>query len=134
MPHHTISSGVDQGAYQRAIVAAAALAATAGVDVIYLSPTLKNVDGDTPVAVFGKKQVAAFLKNREMTMNGARFHLETALTMRTAGPAIVLAVYLSEAHLAKAIADHRTADWVYVPWAEQELAIYLRAHPKSVAV
>lgn len=134
MPFHTVSSGVDAKAFGRALVAAANEASAAGIDVIFLLPTLQNVDSDAIVEVLGKSRVAAFKKQREMTVNNVKFHLETSLTKRAAGPAIVLAIYLSLDKLGKAIKDHRTKDWVYLPWSQPELAEYVATYPASVAV
>lgn len=134
MPFHAVSSGVDAKAFTSAIVTAVNEASAAGVDVIFLLPTLQNVDSDAIVEVLGKPRVAAFKKQREMTVNNVKFHLETALSRRAAGPAIVLAIYLSLDKLEKAIKDHRTKDWVYLPWSQPELASYVVAHPASVAI
>lgn len=134
MPFHAVASGVDAQAFTRTLVTAVNEATAAGIDVIFLVPTLNNVDSDAIVEVFGKQRVDAFKKQREMTVNGVKFHLETSLSRRAAGPAIVLAVYLSLDKLAKAIKDHRTKDWVYLPWSQPELSSYVLANPTSVVV
>ena len=41
---------------------------------------------------------------------------------------------ISEIMLGKAIKDHRTKDWVYLPWSQPELTEYVAAYPASVAV
>jgi|TARA_Y100001949_G_C15897090_1_gene290863 hypothetical protein len=134
MPFHAVSSGVDAEAFKRALVTAVNEASAAGIDVIFLVPTLHNVDSDAIVEVFGKQRVDAFKRQREMTVNDVKFHLETSLTKRARGPAIVLGIYLSLDKLGKAIKDHRTKDWVYLPWSEPELASYVIGHPASVAI
>lgn len=134
MPYHTRSHGVDVEALRRGISKASALASAANMDVIYLIPTFANADGDALVELIGEKGAKAFKKSREATINGVRFHMETALTKRARGPAVVLAMNVSLAQLEKAKADHRTADWVYVAWSDVELAEYEAASPSSVAI
>jgi len=104
------------------------------MDVIYLISTLANADGDALVALIGERAAKAFKRSRQTTINGVRFHMETALMKRTRGPAIVLAMNVSLAQLEKAKADHRTADWVYIAWSDVELAEYEAANPSSVAI
>ena len=134
MPYHTRSHGVDVQALQRGIAKASALASAAGMDVIYLISTLANADGDALVALIGERAAKAFKRSRQTTINGVRFHMETALMKRTRGPAIVLAMNVSLAQLEKAKADHRTADWGYIAWSDVELAEYEAANPSSVAI
>lgn len=134
MPFHTRSHGVDVGALQRGIEKATALASAAGLDVIYLLPTFANADGDALVALIGKHAAETFKKNREATINGVRFHMETALKKRVSGPAIVLAMNVSLEQLAKAQTDHRTADLVYITWSDVELEQYEAANPGSLAI
>ncbi|WP_215763242.1 hypothetical protein [Acetobacter sp. P1H12_c] len=134
MPFHTKSHGVDVGALKRGIVKATALASAAGLDVIYLLPSFAHADGDALVELIGKSAVETFKKNRETTINGVRFHMETALKKRTSGPAIVLAMNISLEQLTKAQTDHRTADLVYIIWSDVELAQYEAANPSSVAI
>ena len=134
MPYHTRSHGVDVQALQRWIAKASAMASAANMDVIYLISTFANADGDALVALIGEKGAKAFKKSREATINGVRFHMETALTKRARGPAIMLAMNVSLSHLEKAKADHRTADLVYVAWFDVELTEYEAASPSSVAI
>ncbi len=134
MPYHTRSHGVDVDALRRGIATASALASAANMDVIYLISTFANADGDALVELIGEKEAKAFKRGRQATINGVRFHMETALTKRARGAAVVLAVNVSLAHLEKAKADHRTADWVYVAWSDVELAEYEATNPSSLAI
>ena len=134
MPYHTRSHGVDIQALQRGIAKATTLASAANIDVIYLIPTLANADGDALVKLIGEKEVKAFKKSREATINGVRFHMETALTRRARGPAIVLAMSVPLDMLERSKGDHRTADWVYIAWSNLELAEYEAANPISISI
>jgi hypothetical protein len=134
MPYHTRSHGVDVQALQRGIATATALASAANIEVIYLIPTFANADGDALVALIGEKGAKTFTKTREAMINGVRFHMETALTKRAIGRAIVLAMNVSLAQLEKARTDYRTADWVYIVWSDVELAEYEAANPNSIAI
>jgi len=131
MPNHANSSGPDIPAFQNSLVKAAAIAKASDMDVIYLCPTLDTLDSHAAITVLGEAQIAEFKKKRVMTINGVNFHLETGKHRRANGPTIVFAVYASTKLLNKAIADHRTTDWVYLPWAPEELSAYLLSHPDS---
>ena len=133
MAYHTNFTGVDVTAMQRAIIKAGELASAAAIDVIYLFPTFNNVGSDAVVAILGNERISAFKKTKGIMINGVRFHLETPQKKRAIGPAIVLAAYVSLTSLENAIADYRTADWVFVPWSEPERDAYLSAHPNSVS-
>lgn len=134
MPFHTRSHGVDTDALRRGIVQATALASAAGLDVIYLIPSFANADGDALVELLGKAGAQAFKKNRVATINGVRFHMETARAKRLAGPAVVLAMNVSLAQLEQAKADHRTTELVWVAWSDVEVAEYEAANPGSIEI
>ena len=61
-------------------------------------------------------------------------HLETERVKSAANAAVVFAPFVSEKLLAKAVADHRTKDLVYVPWAEAERDAYLARYPGSAQI
>ncbi|MDE1918779.1 MAG: hypothetical protein KGJ57_19800 [Sphingomonadales bacterium] len=134
MPYHTRSQGVDAQALRRGIIKAISLASAAGMDIIFLIPGLANADGDALVELIGEAEAKAFKKNRVTTINGIRFHMETVLSRRAPGPAVVLAMNVSLAQLERAKADPRTSEWVYIAWADVEWAEYEAANPSSVAI
>lgn len=134
MPYHTQSSGVDVPAFQRALQSALALASAGGHDLIYLTPNLDTLESDAAVAVLGAGPVGALKKNRVASWNGVKVHLETARQKRTGAKSIVFAPYASLDLLAKREGDHRTADFVFVPWSDVELAQYEARHPQSQVI
>lgn len=134
MQYHTESSGPDADAFARALAYALNLAQSCDCkDVIFLTPTLKNLDG-VPKDVMGSIAIKSLIKKRVISENGVNIHLETERTVSSPKQAIVFAPFVSPKLLAKAIGDFRMVDLVYVPWTPQELAAYKAAHPASIVI
>ena len=131
--HHTYSVGPDVAAFQRACVKAVDLAQASGLnEVILLVHTLQMLQGGVCEEVLGEKFVTALAKNKVAAIQGVRIHLETERVKSAANRAVVFCPFVSGKLLAKALADYRTADMVYVPWAATERDAYVASYPNSV--
>jgi hypothetical protein len=81
--------------------------------------------------VLGERFTSSLAKNKVAGVEGVRIHLETERVRSAAGNAVVFAPFVSEKLLTKLIADNRTKELVYIPWAEPERDAYLKRHPAS---
>jgi len=133
MQYHTHSVGPDAHAFRMAFGAAINLARQSPFhEVIVLVHTVQMLQGGVCEEVFGEKFVAGLVKNKVAGIEGVRVHLETERVRSTATTAVIFAPFVSERLLAKAIADRRSQDIVYIPWAEDERSAYLDRYPDSV--
>ena len=135
MLYHTHSTGPDAAAFRNALAKAVSLATSSGVnEIIFLVHTIQMLEGGVFEEVLGERFVAAFAKNKVAAISGVRTHLETEKIRSACDRAVVFAPFVSSKLLYKTIADHRSADVVYVPWAAEELASYAADHPTSVQI
>ncbi|OYW45909.1 MAG: hypothetical protein B7Z33_08910 [Sphingomonadales bacterium 12-68-11] len=102
--------------------------------MIYLTPSLNALDSDSAVNIVGAQALKALKASGRASWNGVTVILETKRKRQARGPAIVFAPYASLEMLANVEADHRTADFVFVPWAAVELRDYSSAHPNSQVI
>jgi hypothetical protein len=131
MIYHTQSHGVDAVAFAKGLLKAIDLAKAKGIDVIYFVPTLANLDSDAPDQVMGAGFGESLRKHRRAKIDDVEFFVETEKTRQTNGDAVLFALYPSNKGLAKAMADHRIKEVVYVPWSDVETEAHEKEHPSS---
>jgi hypothetical protein len=135
MQYHTDSMGPDANAFRNAFAKAITTALKSDVNqMILLVHTLKMLKGGVCEEVLGERFVTTLAKNKVVSVQGVKVHVETDRVRSAAGAAVVFAPFVSGKLLSEAITDHRTRDLIYVPWAEQERTDYLCQYPKSVVI
>lgn len=128
---HTHSMGPDEAALRAAFLQCSALmqqrsSATMGLAVHNKS----NLDGVVR-AVFGDSVVKVLDRDNKLDLKGITIHLltEKIQLRKLEGP--VVAAFVDTHKLDKIVSCAGVTDIVFVPWAAEELPIYLAAHPSS---
>ncbi|WP_198674909.1 hypothetical protein [Rhodoferax ferrireducens] len=128
---HTHSVGPDEAALRAAFLQCSALmqqrhGATMGLAVHNKS----NLDGVVRT-VFGDSVVKVLDRDNKLDLKGITIHLltEKIQLRKLEGP--VVAAFVNPHKLDKIVSSAGVTDIVFVPWAEEELPIYLAAHPSS---
>ncbi|MDO8771628.1 MAG: hypothetical protein Q7K57_23545 [Burkholderiaceae bacterium] len=128
---HTHSMGPDEAALRAAFLPCSALiqqpkGATMGLAVHNKS----NLDGVVRT-VFGDSVVKVLDRDNKLDLKGITIHLltEKIQLRKLEGP--VVAAFVDPHKLDKIVSSVGVTDIVLVPWAAEELPIYLAAHPSS---
>lgn len=128
---HTYSEGPDEAALRAAFLQCSALmqqrhGATMGLAVHNKS----NLDGVVRT-VFGDSVVKVLDRDNKLDLKGITIHLltEKIQLRKLEGP--VVAAFVDPHKLDKIVSSAGVTDIVFVPWAAEELPIYLAAHPLS---
>ncbi|MBX9611248.1 MAG: hypothetical protein K2X51_06455 [Burkholderiales bacterium] len=128
---HTHSMGPDEAALRAAFLQCSALmqqrnGATMGLAVHNKS----NLDGVVRT-VFGDSVVKVLDRDNKLDLKGITIHLltEKIQLRKLEGP--VVAAFVDPHKLDKIVSSVGVTDIVLVPWAAEELPIYLAAHPSS---
>ena len=128
---HTSSVGPDEAALRAALLRCNVLMqqrnhATMGLAVHNKS----NLDGVVRT-VFGDSVVKVLDRDNKLDLKGITIHLltEKIQLRRLEGP--VVAAFVAPHKLDKIVSIHGVTDIVFVPWAADELPIYLAEHPSS---
>jgi len=134
MLYHTNTHGPSEAGFRAGIMKAISEAMANGTNSVLLTThTLENLKG-VMTSVLGEDAVKAFAKAKIATVENVTIHLETERIRSSFSNGVVFAPFVSPTLLAKALADPRATDSVYVPWAEAELQAYMEAHPTSNVV
>lgn len=129
--YHTTSIGPDEEALRAAFLKCGELMKVRGCAVMGLAVhTKNNLDGAIR-SVFGEDVVRVLDRDNKLDLKGIVIHLltEKIQLRRLEGP--VLAAFLNPKKLDKIVACSGVTDIVLVPWAAEEHAGYLKAHPDS---
>ena len=128
---HTHSVGPDEAALRAAFLQCSALMQQRHGATIGLAVHNKgNLDGVVRT-VFGDSVVKALDRDNKLERKGITIHLltEKIQLRKLEGP--VVAAFVDPHKLDKIVSSAGVTDIVFVPWAEEELPIYLAAHPTS---
>lgn len=123
--------GPDEDALRAAFRHCGALLQARGSSTMGLAVHTKdNLDGVIR-SVFGERVIRALERDNRLDLKGITLHLltEKIQIRKLEGP--VLAAFMSPDKLAKIIACAGVTEIVFVPWAADEHAAYLAAHPSS---
>lgn len=109
-----------QTAFAKAIVTA--IESDANEVLIYVHGKT-NLDGIISEAIGG---IASKLqKTGAVNIEGVKVYLETEKKRSSFRSGVILASHVSTKLLNKILSDHRATDLIYVPWASEELELYL---------
>ena len=128
---HTRSIGPDEDALRAAFQYCGALLQARGCSTMGLAAhTKNNLDGAIR-SVFGEDAIRVLDQDNKLDLNGITIQLLTEkITLRKLeGP--VLAAFVNPEKLTGIIACSGVTDIVFVPWAAEEHAAYVAAHPAS---
>ena len=128
---HTHSVGPDEAALRAAFLQCSVLmqqrhSATMGLAV----HTKSNLDGVVRT-VFGDSVVKVLDRDNKLDLKGITIHLltEKIQLRKLEGP--VVAAFVDPHKLDKIVSSAGVTDIVFVPWAAEDLPIYLAPHPSS---
>ncbi len=128
---HTCSIGPDEEALRTAFRHCGALLQTRGGTTMGLAVHTKNNLDGVISSVFGEDVTRVLDRDNKLDLKGITIQLltEKIQLRKLNGP--VLAAYVDPAKLDKIIACSGVTDIVFVPWAAEEHAAYVAAHPSS---
>ena len=128
---HTHSVGPDEAALHAAFLQCSVLMQQRGSATMGLAVHIKsNLDGVVRT-VFGDSVVKVLDRDNKQDLKGITIHLltEKIQLRKLEGP--VVAAFVDPHKLDKIVSSAGVTDIVFVPWAAEELPIYLAAHPLS---
>lgn len=134
MQYHTNTWGVNDPALAKALKQAISTASSNGSnEVLILVHSLDMLHGALE-SVLGALFMKAFLKDRVAKSGNVTVFLETERVTSQFKSGVIFCPHISTKLLQGALSDYRQTDIVYVPWAESELAEYIKMYPTSVEV
>jgi hypothetical protein len=128
---HTHSVGPDEAALRAAFLQCSALMQQRNRATMGLAVHNKgNLDGVVRT-VFGDGVVKVLDRDNKLDLKGITIHLltEKIQLRKLDGP--VVAAFVNPHKLDKIVSSAGVTDIVFVPWAAEDLPIYLAAHPLS---
>ena len=128
---HTGSIGSDEDALRAAFHYCGALLQARGCSTMGLAVHSKNNLDGAIRCVFGDDVIRVLDRDNKLDLKGITIQLltEKIQLRKLDGP--VLAAFVNPAKLDKIIACSGVTDIVFVPWAAEEHAAYVAAHPSS---
>lgn len=129
--YHTASIGPDEEALRAAFTKCGELMKARGCAVMGLAVhTKNNLDGAIRT-VFGDDVVRVLDRDNRLDLKSIVIHLitEKIQLRRLEGP--VLAAFIDPKKMGKIVASTGVTDSVFVPWAAEEYASYLKTYPDS---
>lgn len=129
--HHTTSIGPDEEALRAAFFKCSDLMKERGTTVMGLAVHTKNNLDGVIRTVFGDSVVRVLDRDNRLELKGTVIQLitEKIQVRRLEGP--VLAAFIDPKKMDKIVACTGVTDVVFVPWAAEEYAGYLKAHRAS---
>ncbi|MEO5655913.1 MAG: hypothetical protein ABIR00_08030 [Nitrosospira sp.] len=129
--YHTTSIGSDEEALRAAFLKCGDLMKARGCTVMGLAVhTKNNLDGVVCI-VFGEDVVRVLDRDNRLDLKGIVIQLitEKIQIRRLEGPA--LAAFIDPKKMDKVVASSGVTDIVFVPWAAEDHAGYLKTYPDS---
>lgn len=129
--YHTTSIGPDEEALRAAFLKCGDLMKARGCAVMGLAVHAKNNLDGVIRTVFGDDVVRVLDRDNRLDLKGIVIQLVTEKIQirRLEGP--VLAAFIDPKKMDKIVASGGVTDIVFVPWAAEEHAGYLKAYPDS---
>lgn len=129
--YHTTSIGPDEEALRAAFLKCGDLMKARGSTVMGLAVHTKNNLDGVVRTVFGEDVVRVLDRDNRLDRKGIVIQLitEKIQIRRLEGP--VLAAFIDPKKMDKIVACSGVTEIVFVPWAAEEHADYLKAHPDS---
>jgi hypothetical protein len=129
--YHTTSIGPDEEALRAAFMKCGDLLKARGCAIMGLAVHTKNNLDGVVRNVFGKDVVRVLDRDNRLELKGIVLQLitEKIQIRRLEGP--VLAAFIDPKKLDSIVASSGVTDVVFVPWASEEHAGYLKTYPNS---
>lgn len=131
---HTHSTGPDEAALRAAFLQCSALMQQRKSAAMGLAVHNKGNLDAVVRAVFGDSVVKVLDRDNKLDLKGITIHLltEKIQLRKLDGP--VVAAFVDPRKLGKIVSSAAVTDIVYVPWAAEELPIYLAEYPSSLEI
>jgi hypothetical protein len=132
--YHTTSIGPDEEALRAAFLKCGDLMKARGCTVMGLAVHTKNNLDGVIRTVFGEDVVRVLDRDNRLDLKGIVIQLltEKIQVRRLEGP--VLAAFIDPKKMEKIVASSGVTDFVFVPWAAEEHAGYVKAYPDSTEI
>lgn len=129
--HHTTSIGPDEEALRAAFIKCGDLMKARGCAFMGLAVHTKNNLDGVVRSVFGEDVVRMLDRDNRLDLKGIVIQLitEKIQIRRLEGP--VLAAFIDPKKMDKIVTSNGVTDIVFVPWAAEEHAGYLKTYPDS---
>lgn len=129
--YHTTSIGADEETLRAAFLKCGDLMKARGCTVMGLAVHTKNNLDGVVRTVFGEDIVRVLDRDNKLDLKGIVIQLITEKNQirRLEGP--VLAAFIDPKKMDKIVASSGVTDIVFVPWAAEEHAGYLKTYPDS---